>query len=266
MARDLRPKHRISYVKREEDIATLRINMWFPMIDGWFDNVKIHIIGCDGCELGEGFEIPHKRNKSGYAEFQTEIQLETTALCYYYFSYKCQGLYTLMKKKNSSVVNPITKEECFKLSVNFSVPDWAKGAVMYHILVDRFYRGSKDELKPIQERTINRWEDPPVIGPNMDGNWNVDYYGGDLKGIIDKLDYIQGLGVTIIYLSPIHFAQSNHGYDTIDYEKIDPYFGDWEDLRTLCNEAHKRGMRIIVDGVYNHTGNRSKYFDQYDEF
>lgn len=264
---NLRPKHKIAYVETGKDSAVLRINLWLPMSYGWFESVKIYIIGCNSYELnGKEFRIPHKRNKAGYAEFQTEIRLETSAQYYYYFSYKCQGWYTLMKKKNISGSNHITKEECFKLSVNFSVPDWAKGEGMYHILVDRFYRGAENQPIPMLGRTINKWGEPPVLGPNDNNDWNVDYYGGDLKGITQKLDYIRSLGATILYLSPIHFSQSNHGYDTIDYEMIDPYFGSWEDLEELCTEAHKRKMRVIVDGVYNHTGNRSKYYDQYDEF
>ena len=91
---------------------------------------------------------------------------------------------------------------------------------------------------------------------------NNDYFGGDLKGITQKLDYIESLGVTIIYLNPIFEAHSNHRYNTADYMKIDPLLGKEEDFVELCSEARKRGIRIILDGVFNHTGSDSIYFNK----
>ena len=155
----------------------------------------------------------------------------------------------------------------YKMSVNFNTPDWAKGKIMYHIFVDRFNRGSTEPLKPMPRRTIyNNWEDEMILGPNQDGIWNADFYGGDLKGIEQKLDYIKSLGVDIIYLSPVVHSQSNHRYDTSDYENVDPYAGCNEDLKSLCDKAHEKGMRVILDAVFNHTGNDSKYFNQYETF
>ena len=111
-------------------------------------------------------------------------------------------------------------------SPDFETPDWAKGKIMYHIFVDRFNRGSNDPLKPMPRRTTyDNWDDEMILGPNQDGIWNADFYGGDLKGIEQKLDYIKSLGVDIIYLSPIVHSQSNHRYDTSDYENVDPYAG-----------------------------------------
>jgi len=127
----------------------------------------------------------------------------------------------------------------------------------------RFYRGSNEPMNPMPRRTIHKsFDEPVVLGPNEEGIWNVDYYGGDLKGITDKLDYIKSLGVDIIFLSPIVYAQSNHRYDASDYEKVDPYAGSYEDLKVLCEEAHKKGIKVIVDGVFNHTGSDSKYFNK----
>lgn len=144
--------------------------------------------------------------------------------------------------------------------------DKFKGKIMYQIFVDRFYRGG-EPLKPYRNRNIHKsiLEDP-VIGPDDQGIWCNDYYGGDLKGIEMKLPYIKSLGVSIIYLTPIVESQSNHRYDAGDYEKIDYYVGNENDLKSLCNKAHEMGISIILDGVFNHTGNDSKYFNEFGNY
>jgi glycosidase len=88
--------------------------------------------------------------------------------------------------------------------------------------------------------------------PNGDGYWNSDFYGGDLAGITEKLDYLQALGVTGIYLNPIFAARSNHRYDTADYKQIDPMLGTLDDFRRLVGEADRRGIKVILDGAFNH--------------
>ncbi len=142
----------------------------------------------------------------------------------------------------------------FKMSVNFKVPEWAKGRMMYHIFVDRFNRGSNEPMKEMPRRHIHKsWDEPIVVEGDEQGIWNNDFYGGDLKGITQKLDYIESLGVEILYLSPIVYSQSTHRYDASDYEVVDPYAGTMEDLKELCDEAHKRGMKVVLDAVFNHT-------------
>ena len=147
------------------------------------------------------------------------------------------------------------------------VPDWAQGKIMYQIFIDRFNRGSNEELKEMPTRTIHKsWDEDIIIGPQQRGLWCTDYYGGDLKGVTEKLEYIKSLGVSIIYLCPIVYAQSNHRYDASDYEKIDPYVGSFDDLKELCDKAHSMGIHIILDAVFNHTGNDSKYFNEFNTF
>ena len=147
------------------------------------------------------------------------------------------------------------------------VPDWAQGKVMYQIFVDRFNRGSNEPLKELPLRTIHKsWDEDVIVGPQQKGLWCTDFYGGDLKGITKKLDYIKSLGVSIIYLCPIVYSQSNHRYDASDFEKIDPYAGDDNDLKELCDKAHSMGINIILDAVFDHTGNDSKYFNEYNSF
>ncbi|WP_458104523.1 glycoside hydrolase family 13 protein [Bacillus sp. PK3-037] len=127
----------------------------------------------------------------------------------------------------------------------FQAPEWVKSTVWYQIFPERFANGRED-LSP---KNALPWgsKDPDVN----------DFFGGDLQGIIDKLDYLEDLGVNGIYLTPIFSAPSNHKYDTLDYYTIDPHFGDPELFRTLVSHLHQRGMRIMLDAVFNHIGSSS---------
>lgn len=188
----------------------------------------------------------------------------------------------------------------------FRTPDWAKHAVVYQIFVDRFANGNRENDRakdavgsrgstPIEH---NAWDDlpdnPRLLKPDgtccdfdndddgipdyalkyrdgqpvydKDGRWGNDFYGGDLEGIIQKLDYLKSLGVNTIYLNPIFDAASNHKYDTADYTRIDRMFGDNETFQRLADEAKRRGMRILLDGVFNHVGDDSVYFDRYGKY
>jgi glycosidase/fibronectin type 3 domain-containing protein len=163
---------------------------------------------------------------------------------------------------------------------SFYTPEWMRNAVIYQIFPDRFRNGdlSNDpsdgsdvfygELPLLYHET---WNEPPVDGrvtqaPSGAGYYNSDFYGGDLQGVIDKLDYLQELGVTAIYLNPIFEARSNHRYDTADYTKIDPMLGDLETFQNLVTEAQARRMQIILDGVFNHMSSDSVNFDRYHRF
>lgn len=150
---------------------------------------------------------------------------------------------------------------------NYHVPDWAKGKIMYQIFPDRFFRSKKYVPNSLEGRVTKKWGDIPnwVIGE--DGEvCNNDYFMGNLRGISEKLKYLAKLGVEIIYLNPIVMGQSNHRYDVADYEKVDPYLGTNDDLKQLCDAAHKCGIKIIADGVFNHTGSNSKYFNQFGKY
>ena len=143
-------------------------------------------------------------------------------------------------------------------------PEWFGSGVSYQIFPDRFCRSRiPDPAGMVGERTVHEnWQDTPDFLPDEQGEIrNRDFFGGDLPGITGKLDYLKGLGVTTVYLNPIFEAASNHRYNTADYLAIDPMLGKEEDFQTLCQEAHKRGMRILLDGVFNHTGSVSRYFN-----
>lgn len=253
---------KIEKVKDIENGKKFIVSIEIPTTLGWIDNVNFIVE--DGNKIIP-HRLKHQKNENNIAYFSSEIDLETKAIYRYYFSYFIDGMQYFCKKKKI-VNNYIIRDEMWKMSVNYFVPDWAKGKIMYHIFIDRYKRGSSEKLKPMSRRFIyNSFEDEMIIGPK-DGIWNADFYGGDLKGIIDTLDYIKSLGVTILYLSPIVWSQSNHRYDTSDYEQVDPYAGCNEDLTLLCQKAHEKGMKVILDAVFNHTGNDSKYFNEYNTF
>ena len=150
---------------------------------------------------------------------------------------------------------------------DFQTPAFLRGGLIYQIFPDRFYNSGAPKTGVPATRVRRNWgEEPFWDEAQMNGFWNNDYFGGDLKGIAEKLPYIAKLGVTAIYLNPIFEAHSNHRYDTGDYEKIDPMLGDTEDLKYLCSQAKKLGIGVILDGVFSHTGRDSKYFNYYGHY
>lgn len=144
-------------------------------------------------------------------------------------------------------------------------PEWFGEGICYHIFPDRFNKlETPDQGKYTDRSRIVRegWNETPYYLPESNGEvTNRDFFGGSLRGITEKLPYLESLGVSCIYLSPIFEAFSNHRYDTADYSKIDPMLGTEEDFKDLCRLAKERGIRIILDGVFNHTGYDSIYFN-----
>ena len=166
---------------------------------------------------------------------------------------------------------------------NYKTPDWMKNAVVYQIFPDRFFNGdctNDYEEKLARGNTkyefYNDWysipEDPQIedksdyAGTKGDKVWSNEMYGGDLKGISLKLDYLKALGVNVIYINPLSKSISNHRYDTTDYGKVDPILGHTEDFINLAKAAKERGMHIILDGVFNHVSDDSVYFDRYGKY
>ena len=143
-------------------------------------------------------------------------------------------------------------------------PAWFGQGVTYQIFPDRFRRTSVPDVGGMVGRrwVHDNWSDQPVFLSDEQGQiTNRDFFGGSLAGITEKLDYLKSLSVSTIYLNPIFEADSNQRYNTADYHAIDPMLGSEEDFRTLCREAHARDIRIILDGVFNHTGSNSRYFN-----
>lgn len=151
---------------------------------------------------------------------------------------------------------------------DFSTPKWATNAVMYQIFVDRFCKGSVEVEKRCDCKINGDWYEgvPEFPEKNGDPFENNMFFGGTIWGVAEKLDYLQSLGVNVIYLCPIFKAFSNHKYDTGDYETVDEMFGGDEAFYELIKQANARNIKIILDGVFNHTGDDSKYFNRYSRY
>lgn len=153
---------------------------------------------------------------------------------------------------------------------SFTVPKWFKEGIVYQIFVDRFKNGNKDGkiISPKPNSFIyGNWQDEPMYIKDDSGKiarW--DFFGGNLRGVIEKLEYIKGLGVTAIYLNPIFKSASNHKYDTGDYKCIDEMYGDENIFKELCDKAEKLNIKIILDGVFSHTADDSIYFNKYGSY
>ena len=150
----------------------------------------------------------------------------------------------------------------------YQTPAYLRGGVMYQIFPDRFAR-SKPPASPRRDIVLHEnWDDKPLerVESVPGDNFALDFFGGDLKGIEQKLDYLAGLGVTVLYFNPIFEGRANHRYGTADYTRIDPILGAERDFSELCEAARTRGIRVILDGVFSHTGDDSVYFNRYGHY
>ena len=234
--------------------------------------------------------------RNGFDYYEIEIPVGNEPIRYFF---EIQAGRVVCYYNKLGVTRELQEMYSFGIIPGFHTPDWAKGAVMYQIFVDRFCNGdpSNDvltgEYSYIGEQ-VNKVDDWNRFPEQMDVR---NFYGGDLQGVIDKMDYLQDLGVQVIYLNPVFVSPSNHKYDIQDYDYIDPHFGkivsdegdllwpgDKDNTRAtryidrvtnkanleasnelfihLVEEAHKRGMKVILDGVFNHCGSFNKWLDR----
>ena len=253
----------------------------------------------------ERIEMEKLYNDRLFDYYETFVQLGTEQV-FYYFEIHC-GQMTCYYN-NVGLCNSVEEYYNFTMTPGFHTPDWAKGAVFYQIYVDRFYNGDRsndvedDEYFYIGEGTskVTDWNKyPAALGVR-------EFYGGDIAGVMQKLDYLQELGVEVLYLNPIFVSPSNHKYDIQDYDYVDPHFGrivkdegevlqrdengnlkadptypnksasryicrvtDKENLEAsnklfaeFVEEVHRRGMKVILDGVFNHCGSFNKWLDR----
>jgi len=201
-------------------------------------------------------------------EFGWHISLEVQEIGLYYYSFYILGEGQIFcGDMELGVLSD--KGQGFLLIVsseNYQTPAWFKGGVMYQIFPDRFCKvGTMPDIKGRVRR--DDWGALPSFRPNAQGKvLNNDFFGGNFKGIQSKLPYLKDLGITAIYLNPIFEAASNHRYDTSDYMKIDPFLGNEQDFAELIKAAESLGIRVILDGVFNHTGDNSVYFNKYGAY
>lgn len=202
--------------------------------------------------------------------WELHFSATTPGLYFYHFELETPWGKSFIRNVGNGVGDFEYHAEEFQQTVydkHFETPDWLKGGIIYQIFPDRFYNSGTAKSDVRQSRVLREWGGEPYWREEqMDGVWNNDYFGGDLKGIEEKLPYLKQLNVTCLYLNPIFEANSNHRYDTADYEKIDPLLGTEDDLKSLCQAAKKCGIAVMLDGVFSHTGCDSKYFNLFGNY
>ena len=209
--------------------------------------------------------------KGAYTVFCGTFRLREPGLYFYYFRiYKPTGSFRLFKYGESDTnMEAGDQWQLSCIPADFTTPNWAKGAVIYQVFPDRFCKSGECDLTgKLAPYTVHEdWAEEVEWMPNAKGEvLNNDFYGGNFRGITEKMDYIASLGTTILYLNPISKSFSSHRYDTGDYKTPDPMLGTMEDFHALCDAAHARGIRVVLDGVYSHTGSNSLYFDREGTF
>lgn len=207
-----------------------------------------------------------------YEWWECDFVPATPGLYFYRFALDTgRGSRFLVKCPDGSARLSGTGGESWQITVydpSFSTPSWLAGGTMYQIFPDRFARDAAPKTNVPSDRVLREdWGGQPAWRPDAAGKVkNNDYFGGSLAGIREKLDYLHALGITCLYLNPIFESHSNHRYDTADYERIDPLLGDEEEFGALCREAAARGIRVLLDGVFSHTGADSRYFNRYGRY
>lgn len=281
-----------NYVSPAEPLANGKVTLRFRTAANDVEHVFLLV-------NGEGHTLRKEKTVGMFDYYVTEWKLGEERFQY---SFMVQNGHEVLYYNQCGVFEE-EKSGCeFAIMPGFATPDWAKGAVMYQIFTDRFCNG--DEANDVEDgeyfyikrssRKIKEWNQcPAVTGEEAVG----EFYGGDLQGVRNKLDYLQELGVEVIYFNPLFVSPSNHKYDTQDYDYIDPHFGiivedggnvlsdgvgenvyatkyqkrvaDKKNLEAsnqffveLVEEMHKRGMKVILDGVFNHCGSFNKWMDR----
>ena len=244
---------------------TVRLSLCIPEELGYVDP---HLV----LKKEGKFDVPvyYRMNFDGQTprqnHFSVEVPLNDPGLYFYYFDLYTDFRRIVRGADNCGVVS-WQEGESWQITVyepDFQTPECIKGKVFYQIFPDRFCEGVENKPMPFPDRLYQADKHAePFWQPNeTGGHLNEDYFGGDLKGIQQKLPYLHEMGVDFIYLNPIFEAHSNHRYNTADYLNVDPLLGTNEDFEALCTAAQKYGIGIVLDGVFSHTGSDSRYFNR----
>lgn len=225
------------------------------------------IFGEGGEINGDSFkyELCYKGIENGEDIFEGEFSLTDFGIYKYRFEgeYADGSLAFFGRSENGCAIMGDWLPE-WQLTVSkydYKTPVWAQQGVIYQIFADRFCKVGDTPFKK-NGRLHTYWNDRPDIEEPFKDYRADDFFGGNIKGIISRLDYLKSLGVSCIYLSPVFKSSSNHRYDTGDYLQIDELFGDEKEFAELIDKAKKKGIAVILDGVFNHTGADSKYFNR----
>lgn len=278
-----------SYVSPPEPAENERVTLRFRTAKDDVDSVRLVT------RVG-GYEMELEDTRGGFDYYTISWRLNEER---FHYCFEIRSGEEVCFYNRCGVSKEVVEFYDFVIAPGFSTPDWAKGAVMYQIYTDRFYNGDKSNDVESNEyfyiggysRKVTDWNKyPDTMGVR-------EFYGGDLKGVMDKLDYLQELGIEVLYFNPLFVSPSNHKYDIQDYDYIDPHYGviledggevlpegvtdnskaskyqkrttDRRNLEAsnqlfiqLVEELHRRGMKIILDGVFNHCGSFNKWMDR----
>ncbi len=212
--------------------------------------------------------IPMEYDGDGF--YRLEVTLDKAGLYFYHFEleYPDGRSSTGVRDGIGFEGNSLNEWQLTVYEADFKTPDWVKGGIMYQIFPDRFRRSMKyTPGKTVNERHIHEsWYDVPEFIYETPDFKADDFFGGNIDGVIEKLNYIKSLGINIIYFNPVFESPENHRYSTGNYRKIDPYFGTNDDFERLTEECEKMGIKIILDGVFSHTGADSIYFNKFNHY
>ena len=243
-----------------------KLSLHFP-IASWVSVDKMYVFIRLG-DVSTPVEMRFEKSENGFSVYTADYVFDAAGIYYYRFEMRNRdGVWYYGRGENGESVCGENLPE-WQLTVyksTYKTPDFAKGNIIYHIFVDRFNRADGVKTKRKYRLHESFSESPEVV--SADGKYYADdFFGGNFNGIREKLDYLAELGVGIIYLSPIFKAYSNHRYDTGDYLKVDELLGTEDDFKRLLDAAHEKGMKIILDGVFNHSGADSLYFNKFGTY
>lgn len=214
-------------------------------------------------------EMKKIRVSHGLAYFGAKIKIEEKALLYQFYLVYHEKIYYYTQYQITDFLP--NEQNNFVIVADYKPAAWVKNQIFYQILPDRFFQGNKENAVKSGEYSyegyetiqVNDWNQPAA---EFEVGHNLDFYGGDLDGICQKLDYLQELGITGIYINPIFLSPSIHKYDSLNYKKIDPHLGGDEALERLAKEMHKRNMRLMMDISINHTSSEAMWFNKSNQF
>ncbi len=243
-----------------------KLSLHFP-IASWVSVDKMFVFIRLG-DVSTPVEMRFEKSENGFSVYTADYVFDTAGIYYYRFEMRNRdGVWYYGRGENGESVCGENLPE-WQLTVyksSYKTPDFAKGNIIYHVFVDRFNRADGVKTKRKYRLHESFSESPEVV--SADGKYYADdFFGGNFNGIREKLDYLEELGVGIIYLSPIFKAYSNHRYDTGDYLKVDELLGTEDDFKRLLDAAHEKGVKIILDGVFNHSGADSLYFNKFGTY
>ena len=244
------------------------ITYTFEVAQNVYASKVFFVFNPDGLFKSHKIEMKFMGFCGGYKQYQVSVKYPSVGLFWYHFIVEGKNSVLVQKKGDLDDIEIAQKSTNGFPQIVADDANLSKrkpsGGIIYHIFVDRFNRVGKVKSRDGMILKDN-WNEP-LIDTTDYKIINKECYGGNIKGITEKLNYLKSLNVSIIYLSPIFYAESNHKYNTADFKKIDPMFGTKKDLQELIDKAKELDIQIILDGVFNHVGSDSVYFNKYGKF